>query len=80
MLFEFKSDYSNPLFSVISGEVYKGSEFCGRLLGFVFYDKDLIVIHDPISRKSHNIDIEKYNDFEGNMEDFINHILDGGSE
>ena len=78
MLFEFKSDHKNPHFTVMNGKVYSEGHFVGRLLGFVFYEQGVIIIHDPIARKSHNISIDVYDDFEGNMEDFINHILDGG--
>ena len=49
-------------------------------MGFVFHDRDLVVLHDPIAKKVHRLGFNDYDNFNGDMEGWINHILEESKE
>ena len=47
----------------------------GRLTGFLLYSANSIVVNDPIRRKQHRLTLRDYDDFEGDFEQYLTHLL-----
>ena len=73
MLMGFEADHSNLLGSRFTATVRWNGINYGELVGFVLSDE--ITIHDPLNRRSHHIPMEQYTHFEGNMIEFVEHII-----
>ena len=43
--------------------------------GSVHFDTDLIRIHDPFLKQTHESSLEDYTAFEGNMKEYVAHII-----
>ena len=68
------TNHSNPIGSRFEAVVHAGSlRGIYRIIGFVLYEVDLIIIHDPY-RKKQMIPLDDYNDFDGDFLEWLNHI------
>ena len=75
MIYGFTADHSDLAGSRCEGTIIKDGINYGQMIVFVLYPIDLIVVHDPIARKKHNISMSEYNNYEGNMYNFLIHVL-----
>ena len=77
MLYGFSADHSHPTGSRFQATVIDAGINHGTMTGFVLYPIDLIIVHDPLHRKTHRIPLNEYNHYDGNMIDFLTDVLSG---
>ena len=61
-------------YSFFSGQVYYNGK-TELLRGSVDYSNEIIRIHDPFAHKTHKLPLNDYTNFEGDMKEFISHII-----
>ena len=75
MIYGFTANHSDIRGSRFQATVIHNGINYGELIGFVLYPINEIVIHDPINRKRHRIPIDDYNKYQGDMIDFVIHVI-----